>query len=228
MMKSIATGALFLMSNPAHPVAIARGARGPFLGQQIGAPQKRRVERDRVHLRARRDELLELGKGGFGGDVYPVNPRYEELGGYRCYPSITEVPGPVDLAVIALANAQLEETLKDCAAAGVGSAVVYASGFEEPRSDAPPLTERLSAIAREAGTSESQLMRYFGGKVGLLQALFEKRLDDAPAAARQLSQELVPERGQPHQLDERLHAGRHLDLRLVGGRQAEGGGHHVA
>lgn len=95
--------------------------------------------------------LLELRKGGFDGVVYPVNPKYEELGGHRCYPSIAEVPGPVDLAVIALANEQLEETLGDCAAARVGSAVVYASGFEEPRPDVPPLIERLSAIAREAG-----------------------------------------------------------------------------
>jgi acyl-CoA synthetase (NDP forming) len=95
--------------------------------------------------------LLELGKGGFDGAVYPVNPRYEELGGYRCYPSIAEVPGPVDLAVIALANAQLEETMRACAAAGVGSAVVYASGFEELQPGVPPLIERLSAIARGAG-----------------------------------------------------------------------------
>jgi acyl-CoA synthetase (NDP forming) len=95
--------------------------------------------------------LLELGKGGFQGAVYPVNPRYEELGGVRCFPSIGEVPGPVDLAVIALANAQLEETLTACAGAGVASAVVYASGFEEPRVGVPPLIERLGSIAREAG-----------------------------------------------------------------------------
>jgi acyl-CoA synthetase (NDP forming) len=95
--------------------------------------------------------LLELGKGGFEGAAYPVNPRHEELGGFRCYPSIAEVPGPVDLAVVALANAQLEDTLRACAAAGVGSAVIYASGFQEPRPGVPPLTDRLSAIAREAG-----------------------------------------------------------------------------
>lgn len=95
--------------------------------------------------------LVELAKGGFDGAVFPVNPRYEELLGHACFPSIAEVPEPVDLAVISLANAQLEDTLTACARAGVGSAVIYASGFEEPREDAPPLIERLAAIAREAG-----------------------------------------------------------------------------
>lgn len=94
-------------------------------------------------------ELVELGR--FDGAVYPVNPRYEELFGRRCFPSIAEVPGPVDLAIIALANAQLEETLRTCAALGVGSAVIYASAYEEPRAGVPPLTERLARIAREAG-----------------------------------------------------------------------------
>ena len=55
--------------------------------------------------------LLELRKGGFDGLVYPVNPKYEELEGNRCYPAIGEVPGPVDLAVISLANSLLEDTL---------------------------------------------------------------------------------------------------------------------
>ncbi|MGH2589494.1 MAG: acetate--CoA ligase family protein [Actinomycetota bacterium] len=94
--------------------------------------------------------LLELRKGGFAGAVYPVNPKYEELQERRCYPSIAEVPEAVDLAVISLANPLLEETLRACARAGVGSAVIYASGFEEPREGVPPLTERLAAIARGA------------------------------------------------------------------------------
>lgn len=94
-------------------------------------------------------ELVELGR--FDGAVYPVNPRYEELFGHRCHPSIAEVPEPVDLAIIALANAQLEDTLRACAERGVGSAVIYASAYEAPREGVPPLTERLARIAREAG-----------------------------------------------------------------------------
>jgi acetate---CoA ligase (ADP-forming) len=91
-----------------------------------------------------------LDKGGFAGPVYPVNPRYEELFDRPCRASIADVPEPVDLAVISLANEMLEETLTECARAGVGSAVIYASGFEEPRDGVPPLTERLATIARDA------------------------------------------------------------------------------
>jgi acyl-CoA synthetase (NDP forming) len=90
-------------------------------------------------------------KGRFEGPVHPVNPRYGELMGLRCFPSIADVPGPIDLAVISLQNAMLEETLRACAGAGVRSAVIYASGHEAPREGVPPLTERLAAIAREAG-----------------------------------------------------------------------------
>jgi len=95
--------------------------------------------------------LVELRKGGFDGTVFPVNPKYDELDGLRCFASITAVPELVDLAVIALSNALLEETLGACADAGVASAVVYASGFEEPRDGVPPLTERLTRIALDAG-----------------------------------------------------------------------------
>jgi acyl-CoA synthetase (NDP forming) len=96
--------------------------------------------------------LVELvTKGRFDGAVYPVNPRYEELFGHRCYPSIADVPEPVDVAVISLANARLEEALAACAEAGAASAVIYASGYEERAEGVPPLTERLSAIARDAG-----------------------------------------------------------------------------
>ncbi|MGZ5353983.1 MAG: acetate--CoA ligase family protein [Actinomycetota bacterium] len=98
------------------------------------------------------ETMVELvDKGGFDGPVHPVNPRYEELFGRRCFASIVDVPEPVDLAVISLANALLEETLVGCAEAGVGSVVIYASGFEEPREGTLPLTERLTAIARGAG-----------------------------------------------------------------------------
>jgi len=95
--------------------------------------------------------MVELVEGGFDGAVYPVNPKYEELFGHLCYASISDVPEPADLAIVSLANAMLEETLRACAEHGVGSAVIYASGYEEPRQGVPPLTERLADIARDAG-----------------------------------------------------------------------------
>lgn len=46
---------------------------------------------------------------GYTGRVYPVNPKYDEIGGVRCYRSVSGIDGPCDLAVIALpANAVLD------------------------------------------------------------------------------------------------------------------------
>ncbi|MGZ4132966.1 MAG: CoA-binding protein, partial [Actinomycetota bacterium] len=95
--------------------------------------------------------LAELRRGGFDGDVYPVNPGYEELDGYRCYSSILEVPAAVDLAILGVANARIEQALRDAAEAGAASVVTFSSLYEEapPEPGLPPLRDRLAAIARE-------------------------------------------------------------------------------
>jgi acyl-CoA synthetase (NDP forming) len=99
--------------------------------------------------------MAELRRGGYAGDVFPVNPGYDEIDGYRCYPSIGEVPGPVDLAILGVANQRLERALTDAAAAGAASAVTFSSLHEErderPSPDAPPLRDRLARIAEEHG-----------------------------------------------------------------------------
>ncbi len=95
--------------------------------------------------------LVELAKGGFAGEVFPVNPKYEEILGFRCYPSVTEVPGPADLVILGVSNAQLEEQMVFAASAGARSAAIFASGYERPREGVPPLTARLAKIARDAG-----------------------------------------------------------------------------
>ena len=65
--------------------------------------------------------------------------------------SLSDLGEPVDLVILAVSNALLEEQLRAAAEAGAASAVIFASGYEEPREDAPPLTERLATIARDAG-----------------------------------------------------------------------------
>lgn len=100
-----------------------------------------------------RQMMIELRRGGFDGEVFPVNPGYEEIDGYRCYPSAAELPVPVDLAILGVANARLEDALTGAVRAGARSAVTFASLFEEepPEPGAPPLSQRLAAIARDAG-----------------------------------------------------------------------------
>jgi acetate---CoA ligase (ADP-forming) len=94
--------------------------------------------------------MAELRRGGFDGAVYPVNPSYDEVDGYRCYPSLLEVPEPVDLAILGLANARIEAAMADAAALGVASVVTFSSLYEEP-SNGPSLAERVAAIAAAHG-----------------------------------------------------------------------------
>jgi acetate---CoA ligase (ADP-forming) len=95
--------------------------------------------------------VVELIEGGFGGRIVPVNPKYDEILGLPCVASVAEIAEPVDLVILAVSNALLEEQLRLAAEAGAGSAVIFASGYEEPRDGVPPLTDRLAAIARDAG-----------------------------------------------------------------------------
>ena len=98
-----------------------------------------------------RQMLLELDRGGYEGAVYPVNPGYQEIDGRPCFPSIADIPQPVDLAILGVANARIEAALLDAAKAGAGSAVTFSSLFEEATPGVAPLTDRLAAIAREHG-----------------------------------------------------------------------------
>lgn len=100
-----------------------------------------------------RQMMVELVRGGYEGDVFPVNPGYEEVLGHPCFPSVGEVPVPVDLAILGVANARIEAALRDAAAAGARSAVTFSSLHEDapPEPGLPPLADRVAGIARGAG-----------------------------------------------------------------------------
>src|SRR6266508_83340 len=97
--------------------------------------------------------LAQLIQGGYRGAVHPVNPRYREVLGLPCHPSLAEAPGPVDLAVLAVPNAALEAQLAAAAAGGVPAAVIFASCQDPvpPPAGEPSLAERLRRIALDAG-----------------------------------------------------------------------------
>jgi acyl-CoA synthetase (NDP forming) len=97
--------------------------------------------------------LLELDRGGYDGAIYPVNPGYDEVLGHRCYSKIADVPDPVDLAIVGVANPRIEQAVRDAGEAGAGSIVTFSSLYEDapPEPGLPPLAERVAAIAREHG-----------------------------------------------------------------------------
>jgi acetyl coenzyme A synthetase (ADP forming)-like protein len=75
--------------------------------------------------------LRNLVTGGFTGPVYPVNPEATSVASLPAWPSIDAVPGPVDLAVIAVPAASVADVVEACGHAGVGGLVVISAGFAE-------------------------------------------------------------------------------------------------
>lgn len=94
--------------------------------------------------------VRQLLAGGLAGRVFPVNPRREVVAGLPCARSLSDLPSPPDLVVLAVANDKLERQLRDAVACGAKSAVVFASAFGETE-DGHPLAQRLAEIARTAG-----------------------------------------------------------------------------
>jgi acyl-CoA synthetase (NDP forming) len=86
---------------------------------------------------------------GYGGGIYPVNPRRAEVAGRPCFPSLREVPEPCDLAIVAVPAAHVPEVVAQAAGRGVGAALVMSGGFEElgPGSDGARRAEALRAAA---------------------------------------------------------------------------------
>ena len=87
----------------------------------------------------------------FPGTCSFVNPRQREVCGRPAYPSIAAVPGPVDMAVISVPAAGVPQVIHDCAAAGVGGAVVISAGFREVGAEGLELERRMVEAARATG-----------------------------------------------------------------------------
>ncbi len=73
---------------------------------------------------------------GFGGRVYPVNPGLSELFGLRAYPSVSAIPGEIDLAVVAIPAELTIAAVKECISCGVKGAVLISGGFREVGTEA--------------------------------------------------------------------------------------------
>ena len=75
--------------------------------------------------------LTALERLEYKGGIYPVNPRYPDIRGKRCFASIADINGPCDVAVIALPAAQVPGVIEQCGKQGIGFAVVLGGGFRE-------------------------------------------------------------------------------------------------
>ena len=95
--------------------------------------------------------LRYLEAHGYDGEIHLVNPRHDAIDGRPCHDRVTDVPGPVDLALVLVPAAVAPGVVRECGEAGVPFAVVVASGFGETGEDGAALEDELLAAAREGG-----------------------------------------------------------------------------
>ena len=98
-----------------------------------------------------RNIILNMQKWEYGGVIYPVNPRGEEVLGLTGYKSLEEVPGDVDLAVAFVPAKAVPGILDECGAKGVKYVAIPSGGFSELGEEGEALTETLKEKAREHG-----------------------------------------------------------------------------
>lgn len=97
------------------------------------------------------DMVLEILESGFNGSIYLVNPRYSEVEGFHCYNSLSQVPGTIDLVVIAVGNTGIEEVMAEAIDLKVAAAVIFGSAKLADESHQPFLSDRLRERAQAAG-----------------------------------------------------------------------------
>jgi acetyltransferase len=89
-----------------------------------------------------------LTKHGYKGHLALVNPKYQELNGVACYPSVSDIPVQIDCALIAVPEKFVLSVLSECADSHVGSAVIFSSGFAEMGSDGKEAQNKIKNLAR--------------------------------------------------------------------------------
>lgn len=127
------------------------------------------------------DMLRMLRRSGFKGKVYPINPRYEEVEGYRCYPSLADLPEKADHVILGLANARIEAALDEAIAHGAKGATIFASLYLENDSE-PPLMRRVQAKAKAAGMQicGANCMGFYNDEAGFWAAGFPSAREAKP------------------------------------------------
>lgn len=93
--------------------------------------------------------VAHLKNHGYQGRIYPVNPKYPEIGGYKTYASVRDLPERPDLALILLSAARAPEALRECGEMGIPFAIIFSSGFSETGEEGARLQQQISEIAAQ-------------------------------------------------------------------------------
>jgi len=134
--------------------------------------------------------MWNLVSSPFGGTVFPVNSRRPNVLGIKAYPSVSEVPQKVDLAVIVAPATTVPDIITECVEAGVEGAIIISAGFRETGPEGIELEERVLAEARRGR------MRIIGPNcLGVMNPITGLNATFAGAMARQGSVGLLSQSG---------------------------------
>lgn len=95
--------------------------------------------------------MSNLVKGGFAGNLIPVNPKYKTLHGYKAFDSVLKLEQPVDLAVIATPIDTVTNVIQECVSKKVGGAIVISAGGKESGEKGRKIEEKIRQIAYDGG-----------------------------------------------------------------------------
>jgi acetyltransferase len=89
--------------------------------------------------------LANLLAGGFSGPIFPINPRRDVVQGLKAYPSVADLPQPVDLAIVCTPAATVPDLARQCGESGIGGLVILTAGFREVGAAGRAVDEALRA-----------------------------------------------------------------------------------
>jgi len=92
-----------------------------------------------------------IRQSGFDGEIYPINPKYDVVGGLACHPDIGSIAKPVDLAVIATPAKTVPGIIRDCGESGTKNAIVLTAGFKDGGASGNDLAQELTKTAQRHG-----------------------------------------------------------------------------
>ncbi|MBM4446127.1 MAG: hypothetical protein FJ023_02080 [Chloroflexi bacterium] len=95
--------------------------------------------------------ISSLLKNGYKGIIYPINRKESEIMSLKSYPSVLDIPGEIDLAVMAIPAQGIPQAITECAQKGVKFAVVHSVGFSELGAEGKELERQMVEAARRGG-----------------------------------------------------------------------------
>lgn len=95
--------------------------------------------------------LRYLQEHGYKGNIYPINPKYQEIGGLKCYPDLLSLPETPDLLLVAVSYKRIFMVLDQCIEKAVKNIIVFSSGFAEVGGDGVELQRKVVEICEEHG-----------------------------------------------------------------------------